>query len=144
MAMSPFDAKRNPKQNPKTTPLHPSGEHVIAHQPFRAETRIWPTVIDTESSTTATLLAPLSCISKSHAQSPCQQFCSSLTAAVKPTPKTTHNTMPVFTENSGRDRDARILPSRELPLPRISQRPTAVNTEKQREVVVIGVRFASY
>lgn len=44
-------------------------------------------------------------------------------------------------ENSGRDRDARILPSRELPLPRISQRPTAVNTEEQREVVVIGVRF---
>lgn len=49
--------------------------------------------------------------------------------------------MPVFTEDSGRDRDARILPSRELPLPRISQRPTAVNTaEEQREVVVIGVR----
>jgi phenol 2-monooxygenase len=47
--------------------------------------------------------------------------------------------MPVFTENSGRDRDARILPSRELPLPRISQRPTAVNAE-EREVVVIGVR----
>jgi phenol 2-monooxygenase len=46
--------------------------------------------------------------------------------------------MPVFTENSGRDRDARILPSRELPLPRISQRPT-VNAE-EREVVVIGVR----
>jgi phenol 2-monooxygenase len=46
--------------------------------------------------------------------------------------------MPVFTENSGRDRDARILPSRELPLPRMSQRPT-VNAE-EREVVVIGVR----
>jgi phenol 2-monooxygenase len=46
--------------------------------------------------------------------------------------------MPVFTENSGRDRDARILPSRELPLPRISQRPT-VNAQ-EREVVVIGVR----
>jgi phenol 2-monooxygenase len=49
--------------------------------------------------------------------------------------------MPVFTENSGQDRDARILPSRELPLPRISQRPTTVNTtEEHREAVVIGVR----
>lgn len=55
--------------------------------------------------------------------------------------ETIHNTMPVFTENSGQDRDARILPSRELPLPRISQRPTTVNTtEEQREAVVIGVR----
>lgn len=52
-------------------------------------------------------------------------------------------TMPVFQETSNRDRDLRILPSRALPLPRLSHRPdTSTISEDQREVVVIGVRVS--
>lgn len=45
--------------------------------------------------------------------------------------------MPVFEETADARRDLRILPSRALPLPRLSsQSPT---TDDEREVVVIGV-----
>lgn len=48
--------------------------------------------------------------------------------------------MPVFQETSNSARDLRILPSRALPLPRLSEKPDFTNTsEEQREVVVIGV-----
>ncbi|CAF3596620.1 unnamed protein product [Fusarium graminearum] len=47
--------------------------------------------------------------------------------------------MPVFQETSNSARDLRILPSRALPLPRLSEKPDFTNTsEEQREVVVIG------
>ncbi|KAJ4138713.1 hypothetical protein NW768_002572 [Fusarium equiseti] len=47
--------------------------------------------------------------------------------------------MPVFQETSSSARDLRILPSRALPLPRLSQRPDLTSTdEERREVVVIG------
>ncbi|RGP62561.1 hypothetical protein FSPOR_9140 [Fusarium sporotrichioides] len=47
--------------------------------------------------------------------------------------------MPVFQETSSSARDLRILPSRALPLPRLSDKPDYTNTvEEQREVVVIG------
>ncbi|KAF2993749.1 hypothetical protein E8E13_001047 [Curvularia kusanoi] len=44
--------------------------------------------------------------------------------------------MPVFQETSNAARDLRILPSRALPLPRLSPRPQC--SEEKREVVVIG------
>lgn len=48
--------------------------------------------------------------------------------------------MPVFQETSSSARDLRILPSRALPLPRLSQKPDLASTnEERREVVVIGV-----
>lgn len=48
--------------------------------------------------------------------------------------------MPVFQETSSSARDLRILPSRALPLPRLSQQPDCTNTsEERREIVVIGV-----
>ncbi|KAF4340675.1 phenol hydroxylase [Fusarium beomiforme] len=47
--------------------------------------------------------------------------------------------MPVFQETSNSARDLRILPSRALPLPRLSRRPDLSNvSEEHREVVVIG------
>ncbi|KAG8668152.1 hypothetical protein FPOAC1_007525 [Fusarium poae] len=47
--------------------------------------------------------------------------------------------MPVFQETSSSARDLRILPSRALPLPRLSEKPDCTNTvDEQREVVVIG------
>ncbi|KAM0493242.1 hypothetical protein ACHAP8_009428 [Fusarium lateritium] len=47
--------------------------------------------------------------------------------------------MPVFQETSSSARDLRILPSRALPLPRLSEKPDCTNAaEEQREVVVIG------
>jgi phenol 2-monooxygenase len=49
--------------------------------------------------------------------------------------------MPVFQEISHESRDFRILPSRELPLPRMSPRPVqSGGSDKKHEVVVIGVR----
>jgi len=51
--------------------------------------------------------------------------------------------MPVFQEASDAARDLRILPSRALPLPRLSSRPDFSPTaEDKREVVVIGVSAA--
>lgn len=48
--------------------------------------------------------------------------------------------MPVFQETSNAARDLRILPSRALPLPRLSPvANTASDAEEKREVVVIGV-----
>lgn len=48
--------------------------------------------------------------------------------------------MPVFQETSNAARDLRILPSRALPLPRLSARPEPLSSaEESREVVVIGV-----
>ncbi|XP_014557645.1 hypothetical protein COCVIDRAFT_96672 [Bipolaris victoriae FI3] len=47
--------------------------------------------------------------------------------------------MPVFQETSNAARDLRILPSRALPLPRLSARPEPLSSaEESREVVVIG------
>ncbi|KAF4951218.1 hypothetical protein FGADI_7623 [Fusarium gaditjirri] len=47
--------------------------------------------------------------------------------------------MPVFQETSNSSRDQRILPSRALPLPRLSQQPDLSNvSEELKEVVVIG------
>ncbi|EWZ30786.1 hypothetical protein BFJ63_vAg7667 [Fusarium oxysporum f. sp. narcissi] len=47
--------------------------------------------------------------------------------------------MPVFQETSNAARDQRILPSRALPLPRLSQQPDLSNvSEEHKEVVVIG------
>lgn len=48
--------------------------------------------------------------------------------------------MPVFQETANSARDLRILPSRALPLPRISLKPSENASQDQREVVVIGVR----
>lgn len=45
--------------------------------------------------------------------------------------------MPVFEETADARRDLRILPSRALPLPRLS--PQISTTDNEREVVVIGV-----
>lgn len=45
--------------------------------------------------------------------------------------------MPVFEETADARRDLRILPSRALPLPRLS--PKSPTTDDEREVVVIGV-----
>ena len=45
--------------------------------------------------------------------------------------------MPVFEETADTRRDLRILPSRALPLPRLS--PKESGTDDKREVVVIGV-----
>jgi hypothetical protein len=48
--------------------------------------------------------------------------------------------MPLFQETANAARDLRILPSRALPLPRISPRPQlSASAEDKREVVVIGV-----
>lgn len=48
--------------------------------------------------------------------------------------------MPVFQETSNSARDLRILPSRALPLPRVSPIPDfSLSEEESREVVVIGV-----
>jgi phenol 2-monooxygenase len=49
--------------------------------------------------------------------------------------------MPVFQETSSEARDLRVLPSRALPLPRLSSRPSDPSEDAvdQREVVVIGV-----
>lgn len=48
--------------------------------------------------------------------------------------------MPVFQETANAARDLRILPSRALPLPRLSPRPqSSAIAEDKREVVVIGV-----
>ncbi|KAF5251762.1 hypothetical protein FANTH_3372 [Fusarium anthophilum] len=47
--------------------------------------------------------------------------------------------MPVFQETSNAARDQRILPSRALPVPRLSQQPDLSNvSEEHKEVVVIG------
>ncbi|CZT15142.1 related to phenol hydroxylase [Ramularia collo-cygni] len=47
--------------------------------------------------------------------------------------------MPVFQESSTAARDSRILPSRALPLPRLSPKPAqSSESQEQREVVVIG------
>ncbi|KAF5638135.1 phenol hydroxylase [Fusarium sp. NRRL 52700] len=47
--------------------------------------------------------------------------------------------MPVFQETSNSARDQRILPSRALPVPRLSQQPDLSNvSEEHKEVVVIG------
>ncbi|KAH6643237.1 putative phenol monooxygenase [Boeremia exigua] len=47
--------------------------------------------------------------------------------------------MPVFQETSNSDRDLRTLPSRALPLPRLSPKPDlSSGPEERREVVVIG------
>jgi phenol 2-monooxygenase len=45
--------------------------------------------------------------------------------------------MPVFEETADERRDLRILPSRALPLPRLT--PKASSTDGEREVVVVGV-----
>jgi phenol 2-monooxygenase len=50
--------------------------------------------------------------------------------------------MPVFEETSDARRDLRILPSRALPLPRLS--PKTSSTGEEREVVVIGVSLHRY
>jgi phenol 2-monooxygenase len=48
--------------------------------------------------------------------------------------------MAIFQDTSNAARDLRILPSRALPLPRLSPKPNNIsNTEENREVVVIGV-----
>lgn len=48
--------------------------------------------------------------------------------------------MPVYQETANADRDLRILPSRELPLPRLSSKPVHLNGKDDKyEVVVIGV-----
>jgi phenol 2-monooxygenase len=48
--------------------------------------------------------------------------------------------MPVFQETSNAARDLRILPSRALPLPRLTPKPDhTLSVEERREVVVIGV-----
>jgi phenol 2-monooxygenase len=48
--------------------------------------------------------------------------------------------MPVFQETSNAARDLRILPSRALPLPRLSPKPDySLSAEEKHEVVVIGV-----
>lgn len=50
--------------------------------------------------------------------------------------------MPVFQETSNAARDLRILPSRALPLPRLSPLPDLTSTaEEHREIVVIGVSY---
>ncbi|KAF5534402.1 phenol hydroxylase [Fusarium mexicanum] len=47
--------------------------------------------------------------------------------------------MPVFQETSNAARDQRILPSRALPVPRLSQQPNLSNvSEEHKEVIVIG------
>jgi hypothetical protein len=49
--------------------------------------------------------------------------------------------MPVFQETSHESRDFRILPSCELPLPRLNPRPVqSGSSHEKHEVVVIGVR----
>jgi phenol 2-monooxygenase len=49
--------------------------------------------------------------------------------------------MPVFQETSHECRDFRVLPSRELPLPRLTPRPAQSSSgHDKHEVVVIGVR----
>jgi hypothetical protein len=45
--------------------------------------------------------------------------------------------MPVFEETADERRDLRILPSRALPLPRLT--PKTLSTDGEREVVVVGV-----
>jgi phenol 2-monooxygenase len=45
--------------------------------------------------------------------------------------------MPVFEETADERRDLRILPSRALPLPRLT--PKTSSTDGEREVVVVGV-----
>jgi hypothetical protein len=45
--------------------------------------------------------------------------------------------MPVFEETADERRDLRILPSRALPLPRLT--PETSSTDGEREVVVVGV-----
>lgn len=53
--------------------------------------------------------------------------------------------MPVFQETSNAARDQRILPSRALPVPRLSQQPDLSNvSEEHKEVVVIGVSSPSH
>ena len=48
--------------------------------------------------------------------------------------------MAIFQDTSNAKRDLRILPSRALPLPRLSPKPNnPSSTEENREVVVIGV-----
>jgi hypothetical protein len=48
--------------------------------------------------------------------------------------------MPVFQETAHAARDLRILPSRALPLPRLSPRPQVnTGTDEKYEVIVIGV-----
>jgi hypothetical protein len=54
-----------------------------------------------------------------------------------------HATMPVFQERASRDRDLRIHPTKEQPLPRLTPPPSRAKSttgDEALEVVVIGVR----